>query len=130
LCVCMCVCVYVCMSRLYSLPWQQSPTYYIPLESEFIGGCYHSTFKSVRATVRTLLSEIRTEVEKNDQKSSFFRNLATFPLSYRLEMLNQGKGYQVTSFRGVLKHLDYRKLVYYSKKGPKLAEIYDLPTKW
>ena len=42
-------------------------------------------------------------------------------MSYRLEMLNQGKGYKVTSFRGVWKNLDNGKLVYYTKKGPKLA---------
>ena len=43
-------------------------------------------------------------------------------MSYRLEMLNQGKGYQATSFRGDWKNLDYGKLVYYAKKRPKLAK--------
>ena len=43
-------------------------------------------------------------------------------MSYRLEMLNLGKGYQVTSFMGDWKNLDYGKLVYYTKKGPKLAK--------
>jgi len=42
-------------------------------------------------------------------------------------MLNQDKGYQETSFTGVLKNFHCRKLVYYTKKGPKLAEIYDFP---
>ena len=36
----------------------------------------------------------------------FFKNLSTFPMSDRLEMLNEGKGYQATSVRGVLENLD------------------------
>jgi len=52
----------------------------------------------------------------------FLKYLTTFPMSYRLEMLNQGKGYQVTSFRGDWKNFDCGKLVYYTKKGPKLAK--------
>ncbi len=42
-------------------------------------------------------------------------------MSYGLEILSGGKGYQVTSFCGVLKQFDCHKLVYYTKKGPKLA---------
>ena len=52
----------------------------------------------------------------------FFENLTTFPISYPLEILNQGKGYQVTSFMGDSKHLDQGKLVYYTGKGPELAK--------
>ena len=37
-------------------------------------------------------------------------------MRYPLEMLNEGKWYQVTSFRGVLKNLHCHKLVYYTKK--------------
>ena len=43
-------------------------------------------------------------------------------MSYQLEMFNEGKRYHVTFFRGVLQNLDYYKLVYYTKKEPKLAK--------
>ena len=43
------------------------------LEAEFIGGGSYLYFEAVRLTVRTLLSEDRTPVEKNERKMPFFR---------------------------------------------------------
>ena len=48
-------------------------TYYIWFERELIGECSFLYLELVRPTVRTLLSENWTPVEKNDQESTFFK---------------------------------------------------------
>ena len=52
----------------------------------------------------------------------FKQNLRLLILRYRLEILKEGKKYQVTSFRGVSENLDSHKLVYYTKKRPILPK--------
>ena len=45
-------------------------------------------------------------------------------MSYRFEILNDGKGHQVTSFRGVSKNLNNFELANYTKKGQRVLINY------
>ena len=91
------------------------------VDVEFIKFLSVLYFVSVRIFFRTLVAENWPPFEVFMGKMVIFRkfkqNLRLLMLKYRLEISNEGKKYQVTSFRGVSKHLDCHKLVYYTKNG-------------
>jgi len=63
------VCLCVCPGRTFAELGRAHKKCLVWLEAEFIGKCFYLYFKSVRLTVRTLLSENRTPVEKTRVKN-------------------------------------------------------------
>ena len=73
------------------------------------------------ATVRKV-DAIGKKREKNGIFSRFLRKLRVLGVRYGLGALNEGRGYQVTSFWSFLKNFVRFGLVNYTKNGPKIGQ--------
>ena len=73
------------------------------------------------ATVRKV-DAIGKKREKNGIFSRFLRKLRVLGVRYRLGALNEGRGYQVTSFWSFAKNFVHIKLANYTKNWPKIGQ--------